>query len=86
MKRISFFVLLTLLSGCASTDVKEYNRGYDHGQLDQIHRDYWAIQNTQKNAQSSKAAPPVHYETVPGPSQVGDIHMVPNQTTIITTQ
>jgi hypothetical protein len=85
MNRTSYLIFLIALSGCAS-DVKEYNRGYDHGQLDQIHRDYWAIQNTQKNAQSTKLTPPVHYESVPGPKQVGDIKLVPNQTTIITKQ
>ena len=86
--RLLFFGLLLALFGCASTNVKEYNRGYTHGELDQVHKDYWAIQNTQKNVQAPDAnpAPAMRYESVPGPTQSGVIHLVPNQTTILTTQ
>lgn len=86
MKHLLLVALFLALAGCASTSIKEYNRGYTHGELDQVHKDYWAIQNTQKNTQSTSSAPPTRYESVPGPTASGAIHLVPNQTTILTTQ
>ena len=86
MKHLSLLAFFLAVAGCASTSVKEYNRGYTHGELDQIHKDYWAIQNTQKNTRATNSVPPTRYESVPGPTASGTIHLVPNQITILTTQ
>ncbi len=77
-----FFVIVSgiALTGCSTTN--DIKKAYDLGMGDTVKRQYWIIQNQQKETDTSNYS--VKYYKIKSPTNVNGVKFVPHSITVRT--